>query len=94
MAKQAKQVKRKGDEYFAKYPHFVAGSIVWDATKNKQRARCKCACGTEYECFTSDLFQLKTCADCRKKTKKIKEETKEETKTKKEVKKETKKDKK
>ncbi len=59
--------KRKGDADFAKYPHFVPGSITWVATANKQRARCKCTCGKEYECFTSDIHQLPTCETCREK---------------------------
>jgi len=64
----AKTAKRATDETLAvKYPHYVKGSVSFDAKAIKQRAKAICTCGKTYTCFTSDLFQLTACPDCREK---------------------------
>lgn len=75
-----KQNKRKGKkrvvksmaerekEILAKYPHAI-GPLTHDANLGKYSVRIKCAkCGsTKRSVFSSDLFQVKICLECKAK---------------------------
>lgn len=55
-------------EIEAKYKHVVKGSVRFDATANKQKCTITCTNGTckkTRDVFTSDLFQVETCTDCK-----------------------------
>lgn len=56
----------------AKYPHMVEGTLRYNELAQKQEVDCKCECGATFHAFTSDLFQLKSCPECRAKAKKEK----------------------
>lgn len=50
----------------AKYPHAIKGTLDYDETHSKQSIEAKLECGHRARIFTSDLFQVKRCHDCRK----------------------------
>lgn len=50
-----------------KYPHIVLGTLKQDNEHNKRSVEAKLACGHTMRVFTSDLFQIKVCSDCKKK---------------------------
>lgn len=56
-----------------KYPHYVKGSVRKESGMPKLIATIKCGeCGKEREVFTSDIFQVKTCLDCKVKVRQAK----------------------
>jgi len=69
-----KRAKKTEEYYKDKYPHFIPGSLVFDPSANKQKAKIKCIeCDNEdREVYTSDLFQVKTCLNCSKKKRQAK----------------------
>lgn len=62
-------------EIEAKYGHVVKGTVRFDATANKQKATITCTvgdCKKQRDVFTSDLFQVNSCVDCKDKARKAK----------------------
>lgn len=60
-------------EIEAKYKHVVKGSVRFDTTANKQRCTITCtngSCKKTRDVFTSDLFQVATCSDCKSEARK------------------------
>lgn len=50
-----------------KYPHYVPGSVREVKGHFKMKCEIKCQkCGKERSVFTSDVFQVKLCVDCKK----------------------------
>lgn len=50
-----------------KYPHVVPGSVRWETEgqyANKQTAEANLPCGHAVRIATSDLWQVKECAEC------------------------------
>ena len=75
-AKAAPKAKKTNEEldaeYAKKYSHYVKGSIskpVENGEVTKRTALIKCqtkGCGKTRKVYTSDVFQVKLCLDCRK----------------------------
>lgn len=58
-------------ELIAKYPHVVPGTLTPVCTDEalglwKNRVRAKLECGHEHTLFTSDLWQVKACPECKR----------------------------
>lgn len=49
-----------------RYPNVVEGSLKYDPSTNKQSVEAKLACGCVRRLWTSDLFQVRECPECRK----------------------------
>lgn len=67
----------------AKYDHYVKGSVRRHETETKLEAEIKCPCGAKRTVWTSDIFQVKVCWDCKKASNKAKAEAREAKKGKK-----------
>ena len=65
-----KRARRKSaEEIFAAYSHAVEGTLTYDEGSNKQSVEIACqhpGCKSRRRVFTSDLFQVRVCADHRK----------------------------
>lgn len=60
------QPKRATEEMIlAKYKHAIKGTLKFDAEMNKQSIEAKLQCGHKARIFTSDLFQVKRCPQCK-----------------------------
>jgi len=70
LAGVASVLRRPMDEgkLIRRFPHFVPGSLHFDATNLKWactiRCRCQCACEETREVFVSDLFHVHFCKKC------------------------------
>ena len=58
-------------ELLARYPHVIPGTLTAVCTDEilgtwKQRVKAKLACGHEHKLFTSDLWQVRSCPECKK----------------------------
>jgi len=64
----AEKKSRRLDEaaILAKYPHAIKGTMQFDEVANKQSIEAKLACGHRDRVYTSDLFQIKRCENCKK----------------------------
>lgn len=83
--KKEKKSKRTSEsDLVERYPNtnILAGSLRFLEGENKQAVTIVCGCGTEREVRTSDLFQVSTCAECKKAAKKAARATKKEEKAK------------
>lgn len=60
------QPKRATEEMIcAKYKHAIKGTLKFDAEMNKQSIEAKLQCGHKARIYTSDLFQVKRCPQCK-----------------------------
>lgn len=80
VAKQEKRLAEMKAELKAKYPHALVETLRFvDSAGNggKFQVQIECACGNkERWVYTSDLFQVKACAECTKKAKAAKKAAK------------------
>lgn len=67
LAEAKKRAKHR--ECVQKYPHAIKETLRYDESAKKNKVRIKCvSCGdTSRWVYTSDLFQVKHCKDCRSK---------------------------
>lgn len=66
---KAKSPKKRGlteAQILEKYPHAIAGTLQFDPEHNKQTIEADLECGHRERLFTSDLFQVKKCHECKK----------------------------
>lgn len=75
MKSDSKSRRTSPSEIEAKYAHVVKGTVRFDAAANKQKATITCTvgdCKKQRDVFTSDLFQVNSCVDCKDKARKAK----------------------
>jgi hypothetical protein len=60
------ELQAKETELKKKYPHMKLGTLVFNKSVSKFSVLIVCKCGKERRVYTSDLFQVKTCKDCKK----------------------------
>lgn len=71
MKSEGRSRRMSATEIEAKYKHVNKGSVRFDAIKNKQVSTITCTdpsgkgCKKQRDVFTSDLFQVSTCEDCK-----------------------------